>query len=243
MNAAIPGAIVFDPNNYLIPMELTPGHTAVTIGSGLTSSGFGNGFGFSDQGATFNGIVDNINFQGNYQQQNDPVVDRFDTWRPSLARVPTAADPALAYNKHTQAVEWQRPVIALSYDWTAWEDVPAGQGGYSDIGTLSLQVGWRGNAGNAPIYGAGAQAAQFTPALQGLPWLAMTNGYQIPDRNGALVNPFLTNPTEQYFYMATIQLSQNQVQAQDRNSPILDDVTVTYMPWDAAIVIEEVELD
>ena len=73
----------------------------------------------------------------------------------------------------------------------------------------------------------------------------MTNGYHVPGRGpNPVTSVFQTKSSEEYFYCVEITPTYDRsgMIGIDRMTPILDDVQVVYMQWDAATVIEEVEL-
>jgi len=91
-----------------------------------------------------------------------------------------------------------------------------------------------------------ANASGWTGRLEFAPYQAMTNGFHVPGRAASGVTSiFQTIPNqEQYYYCIEITPTYDRSGAIgiDRMTPILDDVQVIYMQWDAAVVIEEVEL-
>jgi len=91
-----------------------------------------------------------------------------------------------------------------------------------------------------------ADPAGWTGRLEFAPYQAITNGFHVPGRAASGVTSiFQTTPmTEQYFYCIEITpvYDRSGTLGIDRMTPILDDVQVVYMQWDAAVVIEEVEL-
>jgi len=73
----------------------------------------------------------------------------------------------------------------------------------------------------------------------------MTNGFHVPGRSASgVASIFQTTNTESYYYCIEITpvYDRSGTLGIDRMTPILDDVQVVYMQWDAAVVIEEVEL-
>ncbi|MBI3722908.1 hypothetical protein HY251_02975 [bacterium] len=120
------------------PVEIPVGKKPIRIGRDL-----------SDQDPSpFLGLVDNVIFQGRVHKRADEVLERFDTWRPSLDPADPArtwrdparpnkpvfqsapdgrslADPqSLTFRKHTPALEWDIPIQVVSFEWTAWKDNP-----------------------------------------------------------------------------------------------------------------------
>jgi len=158
------------------PVELVPGSDPIRFGKGYNA----------DELTPFDGLIDNIIFQGKWQEQSDDagvnkatgVQERFDTWRPqmdpndpkrmayrdaaniskpmfkatgsgtfsnnevaaagggsSMGDLSSSASGQvsagdtwdqqhLTFRKHTPALEWDRPIQIVSYEWTAWKDNP-----------------------------------------------------------------------------------------------------------------------
>ena len=44
-------------------------------------------------------------------------------------------DTHLTFRKHTPALEWDRPIKIVSYEWTAWKENDD-DGGYLDLGLV-----------------------------------------------------------------------------------------------------------
>lgn len=194
---------------------------------------------------------------------------RYDTYRPEAVGGTPDSEP-LAFRKHTPALEWDQPIKVIAFDTTAWKQVTTTEGGV-DLGNVFLRFGWcpppsTGSStpslpplanpdGTARTYNANA-AAGWTDRLQtGAPWNAITHGFMLPGRGqraGAVApTGFLTKGTssgqltEQYNYaveILPIPSADNSQLNGPTMAPVVDDVTIVYMPWATATVIQEEEV-
>lgn len=117
----------FDIEEYRVPIEFSRGALDSRIGADREGSNL------------FRGLVDNIIFQGNWPKTYDTAVipadpmaglRRFDFFRPSKGDLINASDdPHVFFTKRTPAMEWDKPITILGYDWTAWKyNVTTGSG-------------------------------------------------------------------------------------------------------------------
>jgi hypothetical protein len=108
-------------------------------------------------------------------------------------------------------------------------------------------VDWSAPPWFVPPDGTPVNAANggWTPRLTTLPYNAFTAGRVVPDRDGTTIGGgFLAwgGGAETYNYAIEILATGDTLLSGPRMAPVIDDVTVTYMPWDTAIVIEEEEV-
>jgi hypothetical protein len=176
----------------------------------------------------------------------------------------------LAFRKHTPALEWDQPIKIIAFDTTAWKQVVTSEGGV-DLGNVFLRFGWcppptTGSSapslpplcnsdGTATTWPATAPAGWTDRLQNGAPWNAVSHGFMLPGRGqrAGSVAPtgFLTKATssgqltEQYNYAVEIlPLSTGDPNQQNGPlmAPVVDDVTIVYMPWATATVIQEEEV-
>jgi hypothetical protein len=106
-----------------------------------------------------------------------------------------------------------------------------------------------------PIIGAGGASSGWTQRNVNRPFNSLSNGYLLPDRESPTgttgTGGFLTRGTypntadEEYYYAIEMQPSLDDPlhpRTGPRMAPIVDDVTMTYMRWDVAAVIQEGEI-
>lgn len=114
-------AIDFDVEKYRVPVEIPLGARPVILGARDLEGH-----------DTFQGLLDNIIFQGNWPKAlpDAPAgaTYRFDTWRPTLGRdakpKPMGPDDHhLRFHKRTRALEWDVPLTVVGYDWTKWNEL------------------------------------------------------------------------------------------------------------------------
>jgi len=130
----------FDPEQYRHAVQVPLGTTPVWIGKETTPSPIAVS---SSPSGTYMGLVDNLICQGGYCKRL-PVATgptqapaKFDVWRPTLGKRTTAADDNhLTFRKHTPALEWDKPIRIVSYEWTAWKQGDDGQNFYLDLGLV-----------------------------------------------------------------------------------------------------------
>jgi hypothetical protein len=169
-------------------------------------------------------------------------------------------DSPLVFKKETKALEWDQPVRICSYDATAWKSVPSTGGsteGELGLGQVFVRFGWCPSGGAVPALptansdgsgpGTGNGTSGWTASLDEAPYNPFTNGYVVPARSSTATTPvyvgFQTLPGEQENYAIAITPTTDSSASQmgPRMAPVVDDVTVNYVPMRNVIVLEEEE--
>jgi hypothetical protein len=209
---------------------------------------------FPDSAGDFLGIIDNVLYDN---RRTDPLdsesvdgggyIERYDNYRPSTGNTTTTGP--VVFRKHVPSLEWDKPVRILTEAMTAWKSVKNGGSVDLDVGKVDLRLGWIPTPSTSTVtvpqindnY-AGTETQGWTKACSQQAYCSLLNSYLVPSRTGNL-GGFLTKGTSEW-YLYAIELSPTtDDQGGPRMTPVIDDVTITYMPWDCLTVLEEEMLD
>src|SRR5581483_1141198 len=141
----------------------------------------------------------------------EPYLPRYDTYRPSEGDDPkkiSGGFKPLVFTKHTQALDWGRPIRVVAYDLTAWKQLQQGTGDQqtdaasaksaatanSNLGGVFFHFGFMDTGAPAPLTPNGNTAPTpaippltqtYDPATQDAPAQAWT-----PQLNSATGSPY-----------------------------------------------------
>jgi hypothetical protein len=175
-----------DPEQYRSPVQIVPGNVVWVGAADVVQMADAPPLAaFSlDGAARYLGLLDNMIFQDKWKKDytsadlnGEQYLPRYDTYRPSEGDNPNLLSggfKALVFTKHTQALDWGRPIRVVAYDVTAWKtvgtgtqlrDVDSGSTTSTDAGKVFFRFGFMDTTAPAPPTPNGSTAVSNLPPL------------------------------------------------------------------------------